>query len=230
MALFVPASRLVGPGGTGSAWARVQVRVGCPTIRYWRRWPGAASRVLEEEVAIRRTSALPPFSALALVSGALAKAYADVLRDAAIGSGAGVTVSPLDGDRFLLRAEAHDPLCDLLTATPRPPGRGCASRSTRRRCDDDSMPAPAAPSGRRPCRHGGDAVTRVGALAHDSAIRRSLLKGRAHDVDDIDAALASLVDSMIETMYAAPGTGLAANQVGVQRRIFVYDIGESTRP
>ena len=31
-------------------------------------------------------------------------------------------------------------------------------------------------------------------------------------------------------MYAAPGTGLAANQVGVQRRIFVYDVGEGHGP
>ena len=38
-----------------------------------------------------------------------------------------------------------------------------------------------------------------------------------------------LVESMIETMYAAPGTGLAANQVGVQRRIFVYDVGDGAR-
>ncbi len=57
-----------------------------------------------------------------------------------------------------------------------------------------------------------------------------VLKERAREVEDIDAALASLVDSMIETMYAAPGTGLAANQVGVQRRVFVYDIGDGPRP
>src|SRR5271167_4560529 len=56
-----------------------------------------------------------------------------------------------------------------------------------------------------------------------------VLKERTKDVDDIDGAVASLVDSMIETMYAAPGTGLAANQVGVQRRIFVYDVGEGAR-
>ena len=31
---------------------------------------------------------------------------------------------------------------------------------------------------------------------------------------------------MIETMYEAPGSGLAANQVGVQRRVFVYDVGD----
>ena len=53
-----------------------------------------------------------------------------------------------------------------------------------------------------------------------------VLKERTREIDDIDGALANLVDSMIETMYDAPGTGLAANQVGVQRRIFVYDAGD----
>jgi peptide deformylase len=53
-----------------------------------------------------------------------------------------------------------------------------------------------------------------------------VLKERTRDVDDIDGSIASLVESMIETMYAAPGTGLAANQVGVQKRLFVYDIGD----
>ncbi len=53
-----------------------------------------------------------------------------------------------------------------------------------------------------------------------------VLKERTRDVENIDGSIASLVESMIETMYAAPGTGLAANQVGVQRRIFVYDIGD----
>jgi len=56
-----------------------------------------------------------------------------------------------------------------------------------------------------------------------------VLKERARDVEDIDGSVAGLVDSMVETMYAAPGTGLAANQVGVQRRIFVYDVGEGPR-
>lgn len=45
-------------------------------------------------------------------------------------------------------------------------------------------------------------------------------------VGEIDGALARLVEDMIETMYAAPGVGLAANQVGVQKRLFVWDIGE----
>jgi peptide deformylase len=53
-----------------------------------------------------------------------------------------------------------------------------------------------------------------------------VLKERTREVDEIDGSVASLVESMLETMYAAPGTGLAANQVGVQRRIFVYDVGD----
>lgn len=56
-----------------------------------------------------------------------------------------------------------------------------------------------------------------------------VLKERTREVEDIDGAVANLVDSMIETMYAAPGSGLAANQVGVQRRIFVYDVGDGAR-
>ena len=82
--------------------------------------------MLAEEVAVRRASALPPFSALALVSGALAPAYAETLTQEA-GAGAGeerVAVSPLDEGRFLLQAPAHEPLCDLLARTPRPAGRG----------------------------------------------------------------------------------------------------------
>ena len=56
-----------------------------------------------------------------------------------------------------------------------------------------------------------------------------VLRQRAREVDEIDATVVGLVDSMIETMYAAPGTGLAANQIGVQRRVFVYDVGEGPR-
>jgi peptide deformylase len=52
------------------------------------------------------------------------------------------------------------------------------------------------------------------------------LKQRCPDVTEFDGALARLADDMIETMYAAPGVGLAANQIGIQKRIFVYDAGE----
>lgn len=50
-----------------------------------------------------------------------------------------------------------------------------------------------------------------------------VLKERAHEVDDVDGRLVRLVDDMFVTMYDAPGLGLAAPQVGVQRRFFVYD-------
>lgn len=41
--------------------------------------------------------------------------------------------------------------------------------------------------------------------------------------------LRRLVDDMIETMYAAPGVGLAAPQIGVSLRVFVFDAGEGPR-
>src|SRR5205823_4789138 len=52
------------------------------------------------------------------------------------------------------------------------------------------------------------------------------LKQRCPDVTEFDGTLARLADDMIETMYAAPGVGLAANQIGIQKRIFVYDAGD----
>ncbi len=47
----------------------------------------------------------------------------------------------------------------------------------------------------------------------------------------VDDDIQRLVDDMIETMYAAPGVGLAATQVGVPLRIFVIDlsVGRTTR-
>ena len=50
------------------------------------------------------------------------------------------------------------------------------------------------------------------------------LHGRASDVDEFSDSLAELADDMIETMYAAPGVGLAAPQIGVQIRLMVIDI------
>ncbi|GAA0245606.1 peptide deformylase [Saccharothrix mutabilis subsp. mutabilis] len=44
-------------------------------------------------------------------------------------------------------------------------------------------------------------------------------------VTEFDTALERLVDAMFTTMAAAPGAGLAANQVGVDLRVFVYDCG-----
>jgi peptide deformylase len=56
-----------------------------------------------------------------------------------------------------------------------------------------------------------------------------VLKQRTREVEDIDGTVAKLVEDMFEAMYDAPGAGLAANQVGVQRRIFVYDVGQGPR-
>jgi peptide deformylase len=53
-----------------------------------------------------------------------------------------------------------------------------------------------------------------------------VLKQQAKDVDEVDDALVKLADDMVQTMYDAPGVGLAAPQVGVQKRLFVYDIGD----
>jgi peptide deformylase len=57
-----------------------------------------------------------------------------------------------------------------------------------------------------------------------------VLRQRARDVEDIDGRLKQLADDMTETMYAAPGVGLAAPQVGVQKRLFVYDTGDGEGP
>ena len=53
-----------------------------------------------------------------------------------------------------------------------------------------------------------------------------VLNTRAEDVTEIDSKLARLVTDMFTTMYDAPGIGLAAPQVGVRKRLFVYDHGE----
>lgn len=51
-----------------------------------------------------------------------------------------------------------------------------------------------------------------------------VLKKKAEPVGDIDDELQRLIHDMVETMYAAPGIGLAAPQVGVSKRLIVVDI------
>jgi peptide deformylase len=53
-----------------------------------------------------------------------------------------------------------------------------------------------------------------------------VLRQRAAEVENVDGRLVRLAEDMIETMYEAPGVGLAAPQVGVERRLFVYDVGD----
>jgi peptide deformylase len=59
------------------------------------------------------------------------------------------------------------------------------------------------------------------------------LKGKAKMLPRVDAAARKLMDDMLETMYAAPGIGLAAPQVGAAKRIIVLDTareGEKPKP
>lgn len=49
-------------------------------------------------------------------------------------------------------------------------------------------------------------------------------------VDNIDDEIHHIIENMAETMYAAPGVGLAAIQVGVDKRILVYDISQPEAP
>ncbi len=53
------------------------------------------------------------------------------------------------------------------------------------------------------------------------------LKQKAARVERVDADIVRLMDDMLETMYAAPGIGLAAPQVGVSRRVLVVDIAKT---
>src|SRR5262245_16256026 len=50
------------------------------------------------------------------------------------------------------------------------------------------------------------------------------LKKKSKPVEAVDAGVRQLMDDMLETMYAAPGIGLAAPQVGVLKRVIVLDI------
>lgn len=52
------------------------------------------------------------------------------------------------------------------------------------------------------------------------------LRNKAEPVTDINADIRQLADDMLETMYDAPGIGLAAIQVNVQKRVIVIDVSE----
>ncbi len=52
------------------------------------------------------------------------------------------------------------------------------------------------------------------------------LRNKAKPVKQVDGAVRTLVDDMLETMYQAPGIGLAATQVNVDKRVLVIDTSE----
>ena len=124
LALLVRAGRLVGARGTGPAWARVQTQTRVPDHPVLEAAAaGEPARVLEDEAEIRRASSLPPFSALAVLSGVLAGTYAESVAASATDIPS-VSVTSLDETRFLVQGPGHQTLCDVLAATPRPGGRG----------------------------------------------------------------------------------------------------------
>ena len=56
-----------------------------------------------------------------------------------------------------------------------------------------------------------------------------VLRQVAKPIENVDGALVQLVDDMVDTMYEAEGVGLAATQVGVQRRLFVYELDDGPK-
>ena len=56
-----------------------------------------------------------------------------------------------------------------------------------------------------------------------------VLRAAAAEITDIDGKLVKLAHDMLDTMYEAPGLGLAAPQIGVGKRLFVYDLDPDLR-
>ena len=54
----------------------------------------------------------------------------------------------------------------------------------------------------------------------------SFLRQKSRNVDKVDEEIRKLMDDMLDTMYAAPGIGLAAIQVGIPKRIIVIDLSK----
>ncbi len=57
-----------------------------------------------------------------------------------------------------------------------------------------------------------------------------VLRKPAEPVTEFDESLQKLINDMVETMYAAPGVGLAANQVGISKRLMLIDLSVGKRP
>ncbi len=57
-----------------------------------------------------------------------------------------------------------------------------------------------------------------------------ILRQKSLAVTHVDKELQNLMDDMLETMYAAPGIGLAAIQVGIPKRVIVLDIAPKDKP
>lgn len=119
LALLARAARLVRRAGGGRGRGRVLVQTRVPDHPVLAAFLAADPSVLAaSELAVRTELGLPPVTAMALVSGAVAPAFIE-----SFGRPEGIQVQgPVDG-AWRLRAPDHDLLCDALAATHRPPGR-----------------------------------------------------------------------------------------------------------
>src|SRR5262245_3726652 len=109
-------------------------------------------------------------------------------------------------------------------------GRCCCAAATCAPCGI-SRASPARAPPRRGARVSGLQLTWIRtACCRSMALRPILqypapaLKVRAAPVENLDGDVARLIEDMAETMYAAPGVGLAAPQVGVSHRVIVLDV------
>ena len=72
------------------------------------------------------------------------------------------------------------------------------------------------------------AIRRI--LTIDTAADLAILKQVSKPVEVVDDAVRALMDDMLETMYDAPGIGLAAVQIGELQRVVVMDLGDGPVP
>ena len=72
------------------------------------------------------------------------------------------------------------------------------------------------------------AVQRI--LTIDNAADLAILKRVSTPVEAVDDSVRALMDDMLDTMYDAPGIGLAAVQIGDLRRVVVMDLGDGPVP
>ncbi len=68
------------------------------------------------------------------------------------------------------------------------------------------------------------------AILHIIKAPDPALKKICAPVEAVDAEIRTLIDDMLDTMYGAPGMGLAAPQVGVLRRVIVVDVTKADEP
>ena len=72
------------------------------------------------------------------------------------------------------------------------------------------------------------AIRRI--LTIDNAADLAILKQVSKPVEGVDDAMRALMDDMLDTMYDAPGIGLAAVQIGELHRVVVMDLGDGPAP